>query len=228
MKSTLLLLMVAVCLFLGGCNIYYADQAVKKGEVAFEAGRRAENNRDTRTADEQYRQAKVQFQAAVSQDPKGWTRHYKLARACQELKEYDRAIREYDTALQLRPDKVVTHARKVDCLIEMGAPQDDIDNAVRKGVAIVGHHSHIYLTQATAYYRMSRLEDMPPVLENAVRASPRDSYVRATVGRHYLAIGDRESAIKHLEIAYQLDPKEENVAFDLGRLGRRLPLLPES
>ena len=228
MKRTLLLLIAVVCVFLGGCNIYYADRAVEKGEVAFEAGRRAEHNGDTQTSSERYRQAKMQFQAAVSHDPRGWTRHYKLARACQQLKEYDRAIQEYDAALQLRPGKVVTHARKADCLIEMGAPQADIDNAVRKGVAIVGHHSHIYLTQAMAYYRMGRLEDMPPVLENAVRANSRDSYVRATVGRHYWAIGDLESATRHLEIAYELNPKEENVAFDLGRLGRRLPLLPES
>jgi Flp pilus assembly protein TadD len=57
----------------------------------------------------------------------------------------------------------------------------------------------------------------------AAQTSPKDPYVQAMVGRYYQAIGHTGSAIKHLVIAYELNPNEPGVAYDLGVLGQQLP-----
>lgn len=228
MKGNLLLPILAICVMLGGCNFYYADQAAKRGIEAHNAGQQAEDVADHQTANDQYKRAKMEFTAAATLDPKGWSRHYNLAAASQKLQQYAQAIREYDLAIQYGPGQVRAHKGKVDCLVEMHAAQSDIDQAVQMAVSTVKEPSQIYIAQANAYHRMNRLVEMPPVLENAVRAAPRDSHVRAVVGRFYLSIGDTAAAIKHLEIAYQLDPKEPRVAYDLGTLGQRLPPMPRN
>ena len=90
-------------------------------------------------------------------------------------------------------------------------------------VSIVPQRGRIYLTLAAVYYRMGRTSQMPPVLAKAVHAAPSDAHIQATAGRFYRALGDFKLASKHLKRAYELDPQEPGVAYDLGVLGQRLP-----
>ncbi len=225
MKTYLFIPLLAAGLLLSGCNIYYADQATKRGLEAFDIAKEAKSHGDDQTANDNYRKAQLEFQSAVDHDPRPTDRHYKLARASQALKEYNRAIREYDRALQRFPGNGKAHSGKIDCLVQMNAPQKQIDDEMDKAVDIlhVREHGRIYLTLAAAYYRTDHTAQMPAVLAKAVGAAPSDSYVQAAAGRFYRAIGDFDSARKHLKIAYQLNPQEPDVAHDLGVLGERLP-----
>jgi len=224
MKTYLLIPLLAAGLLLSGCNIYYAEQATKRGLKAFDIAKEAKSHGDHQAANDNYRKAQLEFEYAVEQDPRATDRHYNLALASQALKEYDRAIREYNRALQRYPGNGKAHTGKIDCLVQMNAPQKQIDDAVATAVSIVPQRGRIYLTLAAAYYKSERTDEMPPVLAKAVRAAPADSYVQATAGRlYYRAIRDFDSARKHLRIAYQLNPQEPGVAYDLGFLGQRLP-----
>ena len=223
MKTYLFIPLLAAGLLLSGCNIYYADEATKRGKLAFDTAKEAKIHGDYQAANDSYRKAQLEFQWAVDQDPGATDRRYNLALACQALKEYDRAIREYDQALECYPGNGKAHTGKIDCLVQMDAPQEEIDAAVAEAVSIVRHRGRVYLTLALAYYRVGRATDMAPVLVKAVRAAPADSYVRATAGRLYKALGDLDSARKHLKIAYQLNPQEPRVAYELGVLDQRLP-----
>ncbi|MCK4850710.1 MAG: tetratricopeptide repeat protein [Phycisphaerae bacterium] len=225
MKTYLFIPLLAAGLLLSGCNIYHADQATKRGLEAFDIAKEAKSHGDHQAANDNYRKAQLEFQSAVDHDPRPTDRHYKLARASQALKEYNRAIREYDQALQRFPGNGKAHSGKIDCLVQMNAPQEEIDDAVATAVSIVRQRDHgwIYLTLAVAYYRAGRTDQVAPALAKAVGAAPSDSYVQATAGRFYRAIGDFDSARKHLKIAYQLNPQEPDVAHDLGVLGERLP-----
>ena len=224
MKTNLLvLLMLAGGLLLSGCNIYYADQATKRGIEAFDAAKEAKSHGDYQMANDNYRRAQLEFQEAAAQDPKGSDRHYNLARASYGLKEYDRAIREYERALERYPGNGKAHTGKIDCLVQMNAPQKEIDDAVATATTIVAQRGRVYLTLAAAYYRLGRSAEMPPSLAKAVGAAPADANVQATAGRLYRAIGDFDLARKHLRIAYELNPQEPGVARELGVLGERLP-----
>ena len=224
MKTYLFMLLLAAGLLLSGCNIYNADQATKRGKLAFDAAKEAKSYGNDRAAEDNYRKAQVEFQEAVNQDPNGTDRHYNLGLVSQTLAEYDLAIREYDQALGYFPGHGEAHKGRIECLVQINASQRRIDAAVAEAVRIVPQPGRIYLTLAAAYFRAGRTSQMPAVLAKAVRAAPSDSYVQATAGRFYhRALGDLKSAIKHLKIAYQLNPQEDGVAYQLGVLGQRLP-----
>ncbi len=223
MKTHLLIPMLAAGLLLSGCNVYYADQATKRGRAAFLLGEEAKKHGDRQDAEDNYRVAQLEFKSAADQDPRGPDRHYKLARASHALKEYERAIREYDRAIKRFPGNGKAHSGKIDCLVEMNAPQIRIDEAVAEAVRIVSQRGRIYVALAAVYYRVGRTDQISPVLAKAVGAAPADSYVQAAAGSLYRALGDFDSARKHLRIAYELNPQEPWVAYDLGTLGERLP-----
>ncbi len=224
MKTYLFILLLTAGLFLSGCNIYNADQATKRGKVAFDAAKEAKSYGDHQAAENNYRKAQVEFQEAVNQDPRGTDRHYNLGLVSQTLGEYDLAIREYNQALERFPGHGEAHKGRIECLVLINASQQRIDAAVAQAVRIVPQPGRIYLTLAAAYFRAGRTSQMPAVLAKAVRAAPSDSYVQATAGRFYhRALGDFKSASKHLKIAYQLNPQEPGVAYQLGVLGQRLP-----
>lgn len=225
MKAHLLILVLAISLALCGCNTYLADEASKRGIQAYDTAKQAQSHGDSETANTYYHQAQQEFQTAVDNDPTGTDRHYNLARAYQELREYDQAIREYDLAIQCHPGNGKAHSGKIDCLVKKRAPQDQIDKVVDMAVDIV-NPGRVYLTLAMAYYHTGRTADMPEVLAKTAEVSPDDAFVQATVGRFYRAIGDIGSAIKHLRIAYELNPNQPKVAYDLGALGQRLPPTP--
>lgn len=223
MKTYLLFAMVALGLVLAGCNRYYADQATNRGKEAFDAATEAKKHGDIRTAEDNYRKAQLEFTTAVQEDPTGTDRHFNLASAYQELKEYDRAIEEYDLSLQCHPGNGKAHSGKINCLVKMKAPQKQIDETVATAVSIVLQPGRIYLTLAMAYYHADRRAEVPAALNKAAKAAPSDPEVQATAGRFYRALGDIDSAKKYLRIAYKLNPEEPDVAYELGILGERLP-----
>ena len=224
MKAYLVILVLATGLALSGCNFYYADQATKRGIEAYDTGKQAQKYGDTEKTTTYYRKAKQEFQTAAENDPTGSNRHFNLGRVCQDLKEYDQAVREYDLAIQYFPGNAKAHWGKIYCLVNKGAPQEQINEAVATAVKDVQlDPGRIYLTWAMGYYHTERISEMPAMLTKAAEASPKDAYVQATVGRFYQAIGDTGSAIKHLVIAYELNPNQPGVAYDLGMLGQRIP-----
>ena len=227
MKAHLLMLMLVVSLALCGCNSHLADQATKRGIQAYDTAKQAQSRGDFETANSYCRQAQQEFQTAVDYNPTT-EGYYNLARAYQDLKEYDQAIQEYDSAIRYFPGNDKAHSGKIDCLLKKHAPQEQIDEAVNMAVKDVdpSRIGRVYLSQAMAYYYAGRTGDMPKVLAEAVEASPKDAYLQATVGRLYRAIGNTSLAIKHLEIAYDLDTNQAGVAYDLGALGQRLPFPP--
>ena len=224
MRTLVLILVLAAGLGISGCNMYYADQATKRGVQAYDSGKQAQRHGDTQKAATYYREARREFEIAVENEPTVSNRHLNLGRAYQALKEYDQAVREYDLAIQYFPGNSKAHWGKIYCLVNKGAPQDQIKKAVDTAVTEVQlDPGRIYLTWAMGYHHTGQTSRMPEMLDKAAQASPKDSYVQATVGRYYQAIGNTGSAIKHLVIAYELDPNEPGVAFDLGVLGQRLP-----
>lgn len=227
MKTYLLVFLVPVALLLSGCNVYYADKATKRGRAALRLGDEAKKHGDYQLADDNYRRAQLQFETAVDRDPNSTDRHFNLGRASQALRQYKRALEEYERALEYYPGNGKAHKRKIDCLIQMNAPQTQIDDAVFQAIGIVRQRGRIYLAQAAAYYSVGRAADIPPILARALAAAPDDAQVNAIAGRLYRAIGDVSSAKRCFTIAYQLDPDEPDVARDLGRLGERLPPVAE-
>ena len=225
MKSHLLTLVLAASLGLSGCNVYYADQATKRGVRAYEAAKEARKHGDAQKANMYYRQAQQEFETAAYNDSTAPDRHYNVGRVCQDLKQYDRAIESYDSAIRYLPGYYKAHWGTVYCLVKGRAPQEQVDEAVTRAVGIV-EPSRVYLTLAMSYYHVGRRDDMPVVLNKAARAGAMDAYVQAVVGRFYRAIGDKPMAIKHLAIAYELNPNQPGVARDLGALGQGLPPTP--
>ena len=222
MKGYLLISMLAVSFALCGCNVYYADQATKRGVRAYETAKQAQRHGDTQTANTYYRQAQQEFQIAVDNDTTGPDRHYNLGRVCQDLEQYDRAVEAYDSAISYFPGHHKAHWGKIYCLVKGRAAQARVDEAVTEAVGIV-EPSRVYLTLAMSYYQIGRRGEVAEVLSKAARTGSMDAYVQAVVGRFYRAIGQTPMAIKHLRIAYKLNPNEPGVARDLGALGQGLP-----
>ena len=224
MKALLLTLVLAAGMVLSGCNMFYAHESTKRGVAAYDEGKQAQRHGDMAKANGHYREAKREFQTAAENDPTGSNRHLNVGRAHQALKEYALAVKAYDRAIQYFPGNREAHWGKIYCLVNDGAPQDQINKAVDTAVSEVQlDEGRIYLTWAMGYHHTGQTHLMPEMLEKAASASPKDPFVQATVGRYYQALGNTGSAIKYLMIAYELDPNEPRVAYDLGVLGQVLP-----
>ena len=229
MKTYLLIFLLPVGLLLGGCNVYYAEQATKKGRAALRLGDEAKKHGDDREADDNYRRAQLEFESAIELDPGFTNRYYNLGRSSQALEQYERAVEEYRRALEYYPGHGEARKGRIDCLVQMNAPQRQIDDEVGSAVNTlhVREHGRIYLAQAAAYYHVGRVADIPVVLEKALAAAPGDARIHALAGRLYRLLGDVSSAKRCLRIAYRLNPDEPDVAHELGKLGERLPTVVE-
>ena len=229
MKTYLLMFLLPVGLLLGGCNVYYADQATKRGVEAFDAAKEAKKHGDDQAAADNYRRAQLEFETAIDQDPNSPDRYYNLGMASQALKQYKRALGEYGQALEYFPGHGEARKGRIDCLVQMNASQRQIDDEVAEAVGTLHarEHGRIHLGQAAAYARVGRVADTPAVLERALVAALGDAHIHALAGRLYRAIGDASSAKRCFIIAYKLDPDEPDIAADLGSLGERLPTIAD-
>ena len=212
-RSVFLSILVLSCIFLlFGCNSQQAKVA--------EANRIKNMPADARKADLQ----KLLDRKFENQDA-----HYELAQFYQAEGLWPKAEYHYNVALGFDPSNAEAQAAMVRLFLDSG------DTAKSKTYADVHiNQARASATQslrlAMAFQKQQLDEYALACYQQALHLAPSSAKVHKHIGFYYLTKNDNTKAKEHLTRSFQLDPKQPEVAGELGRLGVevRIPRKTES
>ncbi len=144
--------------------------------------------------------------------------HYELGRLYQAEGEWSQAEWRYNRALNFDPVHWRAQAAMVKLFIESGEPtkaKNYADIYINK-VSVSSAQS---LELALAFQN-ERLDDYAMAcFRQALSLAPSSAEVHKKIGYFYLSRNDKERAKEYFTRSFQLDPRQPEVAGELGRLG---------
>ena len=156
-----------------------------------------------------YRQARRQFDIALSLNPMLYEAHYFYGRACFTEGKLEEAVSHYRDAWRVRPEDCQAILLSTDALAKLGW-DDEAKKAARQGVEVADAHLELNPDDARAWLltaaALMRLGQREQALERARRAfaiDPEDSAVLYNVACVYALAGSGNEAIDHLDKAIQ-------------------------
>ena len=172
------------------------------------------------------------FVRAVELDPRSSVTHFNLGETYGLLRDYDRAVREYDVAMAIAPDWSTVYPAKAKALLASGAGVDDARQALRAGFSTVGV---VKLAAGLTETSLSNFASAPvflltsdstaqPALEAASPPEFGDTagyyHMKAELyqerRRPALAVAYLDSARAHLEARVRAQPEEAAFHSRLG------------
>lgn len=144
--------------------------------------------------------------------------HYKLGQLYQNDGLWSKALNEYNIAVSFDPAHRDAQAATIYVLQAMGdkAKADSTANTYLMQTSGSAGES---LRLALAFQK-EKLDDLAlRAYQQALRLAPNSAKVNRQIGYYYLSKGDRTRAKEYLYRSFQLNPKQPDVAGELGRLG---------
>ena len=144
--------------------------------------------------------------------------HYKLGQLYQNDGLWSKALNEYNIAVSFDPAHRDAQAATIYVLQAMGdkAKADSTADTYLMQTSGSGGES---LRLALAFQK-EKLDDLAMrAYQQALRLAPNSAKVNRQIGYYYLSRGDRTRAKEYLYRSFQLNPKQPDVAGELGRLG---------
>jgi tetratricopeptide (TPR) repeat protein len=144
--------------------------------------------------------------------------HYELGRVYQAEGQWSKAERHYNIAISFNPAHRQAQAAMVQLFFESG------DSAKAKNYADiymnqVANSASQALKLALAFQKQMLDEYALACYQQALQLAPNSAAVNKHMGYYYLSKDDKVRAREYLSRSFQLDPKQPEVAGELGRLG---------
>ncbi|MBI5195342.1 MAG: tetratricopeptide repeat protein, partial [Nitrospirae bacterium] len=158
----------------------------------------------------QYAKAIEQFQNAARLDSKNAEAHYNLGNTYKDLGLIDNAVSEYQTALTIDPYIAEIHFSFANVLKNKGLIDGAIEHykiAIKLQPDFTAAHN--YLGFAYYYYKRQINEAMEEY-QVALKQDPRNAATHLNLGIVYKSMGHADKAMKHFNIARELNPSLYN------------------
>lgn len=152
--------------------------------------------------------------------PDSWRTHQLRAEGDALRQNFDGAVKELQTALELRPNEPELH----DALGEVYFDSQDNDNAeseLKKALALDPSRTHALYLLGRLYIQQRETEKALPYLERALRLQPDLAEANSLLGTAYLRMGQYSKAIPKLQKAAATD-HYGNVHYQLYEAYRKL------
>jgi len=149
------------------------------------------------------------------EDPEG---HYNLGKLYQADGLWSQAEHEFTIALSFDPVHRPAQAARVKVLQEIGdkaGSEFSADFYMNQASTT----AESLLRLAMAFQKEMLDEYAMACYQQALRLAPNSAKIHRQMGYYYLSRGDRARAQDYLTRSFQLDPKQPEVAGELGRLG---------
>lgn len=157
----------------------------------------------------------------IQKNPGDFEAHYNLAAMLQAKSQLDSAVREYETAVGLRPDDAAANNGLGAALLAAGQP--------RPATAVLQTAIEKRPDYAEAHYNfgiaLSQMGDMDRAAEQfniVVKLKPNDANAEANLGAAFAEMGRYAEAKTHLERALQIDPKQQDAKDNLEALQKQM------
>ncbi len=144
--------------------------------------------------------------------------HYELGRLYQTDGLWTKAEYHYNVTLGFDPEHREAQAAMISVLLNGG---DNTRAEILTDVYMnqAAHSASGSLRLAMAFQHQ-RLDDQAvAAYQRALRLAPNSPKINRQIGYYYLSKAERERARDYLTRSFQLDPKQPEVAGELGRLG---------
>jgi tetratricopeptide (TPR) repeat protein len=148
------------------------------------------------------------WEDVVRRTPGSARGHYNLGNTHRNLGELDKAIREYQIALELVPNLVEAHNNLGMVYYNQGRLEDAI-KSYRTALQLNPKYlttSRLIFNLALAYADQGRLEEAIREFQAVLRLEPNHVKAHYNLGRTYVKAGRLEEAKKHYEQALQIKP----------------------
>src|SRR6267143_1247405 len=191
-------------------NLEEADASSRKAlELDSESAEAHTSRGVALTLRREYREARQEFDAALSLNPILYEAHYFYGRACFTEGKFDEALSHYRNAWRMRPEDYQAILLSMDALAKLGR-HDEVLEAARQGIKLADAHLELNPDDARAWYlsaaALMRLGQTDQALERGCRAfaiDPEDAGVLYNIACNYALAGLSDEAITHLEKALQ-------------------------
>jgi adenylate cyclase len=157
----------------------------------------------------EYREARREFDAALSLNPMLYEAHYFYGRACVTEGKLEEAVSHYRNAWRVRPEDYQAILLSTDTLAKLGW-DDEAMKAARQGIQVADAHLELNPDDARAWLlsgaALMRLGQREQALERARRAfaiDPEDSGVLYNLACIYALAGSGNEALDHLNRAIE-------------------------
>ena len=157
----------------------------------------------------------------IEKNPKDFEAHYNLAAMLQSKGKLDKAIREYEAAVLLRPDDAAANNGWGAALLADGQP--------RPATSILSAAIEARPDYAEAHYNLgialTQMGDMEPAVEQfqtVLKLQPDDANAEANLGAALAELGRYSEAKVHLERALQLDPNQADAKENLAAVRKAM------
>lgn len=144
--------------------------------------------------------------------------HYELGRLYHAEGNWDEAEHEYSIALGFDPVHRKAQAAIVKVLLDSGDKAGS-ESAANKYIGQASDSAVGSLRLAKAFLREMLDEYAATCFRQAIDLGSESAMINREVGYYYLAKGDKDQARKYLSDSFRINPKQEELATDLGRLG---------
>ena len=161
---------------------------------------------------------KARVQKAISRNFENANAHFELGQLYQTDGMWVKAEKEYGIALGFDPVHKKAQAARVKVLLAIG----DVDRATLladeyMGRASISAASSLWL--ALAFQKEGLDEYALSCYKQALRLAPNSAKINRQIGYYYLSKNDKARAKDYLSRSFQLNPRQPEVAGELGRLG---------
>ncbi len=149
--------------------------------------------------------------------------HYELGRIYHSEGLWDKAEWEYNKALAFDPVMHKAQAAMVKLLIDRAASsRSEVVADMYMSQASVSAKNSLLLGRA---FQEQQLDDYAlGCYQQAVKLAPNSSVINKQIGYYYLLKKDRASAERYLRRSFEINPRQQEIAGELGRLGVRVQI----
>ena len=159
--------------------------------------------------------AVAMFNRLSNQNPRNTQARFYAAQGFVILGDYARALKEYSAVAALDPQMKQVHYDAGQALIRMNR-LDEAEKEFRQELQLEPSDALAkYHLAFTMLERNIQTDEVVRLLNEAIEARPDYADAHYQLGKLYIAKGDIENAIGHLETAVQADPKKEYIHYQL-------------
>jgi len=145
------------------------------------------------------------FKKAVKRQPESAEAYFGLSWALINLRRYDESLEASQEAVRLKPGYGEAHHHLGMAYERLGRGQEAIP-AFKEAIRLKPN-AHSYEGLGWAYSKLGRWPEAAAAFGQAVRLNPQEPSLRAALVGSYLAMGDRDAALKEYEVLKNSDPK---------------------
>jgi len=144
--------------------------------------------------------------------------HFELGQLYRGEGLWTQAQYHYETALRFDPANRAAQAALVRLLTDSGE-KAEANALARRYIEQVGGLWKETLKLGNAFRKEQADDYVLACYQQALRLSPKSAEVHREMGYYYLSKNDKDAAKEHFKESFQLDPRQADVAGELGRLG---------